>query len=67
VAALVFLGLFLVLGVLALLGWTADTRDPDYSLGRLLLPDPRPGPARRGPVRSLTGRTGPPRGSGTQR
>jgi hypothetical protein len=30
--------LLVALGVATVLGWTADTRDPDYSLGRIVAP-----------------------------
>jgi hypothetical protein len=37
-AALVILALFIVLDVVVLLGLTPDTRDPEYSLGRVVAP-----------------------------
>jgi hypothetical protein len=37
-AFLIVLGFFVLLGAAALLGRTADTRDPEYSLGRVLAP-----------------------------
>jgi hypothetical protein len=39
---LVLIGLFAVLGIAAALGWTPDTRDPEYSLGRVTRPHARP-------------------------
>jgi hypothetical protein len=41
--ALVFTALLLVLSVLALLGRCADSRDPDYGLGKVLAPRPASG------------------------
>jgi hypothetical protein len=37
-AALIFLVIIIAMGVAALLGWTADSRDPEYSLGKVLAP-----------------------------
>jgi hypothetical protein len=37
-AALIFLAFFLVLDVLALLGYCADSRDSRYSMGKMLAP-----------------------------
>jgi hypothetical protein len=37
-AALIFLAFFVVLGVAVVLGRTPDTRDPEFSLGRVLAP-----------------------------
>jgi hypothetical protein len=37
-AALLFLAFFIVLGVAVVLGRTPDTRDPEFSLGRVLAP-----------------------------
>jgi hypothetical protein len=37
-AALILLAFFVVLGVAVLLGHVPDTRDPDFSLGKLLAP-----------------------------
>ncbi|HKC26990.1 MAG TPA: hypothetical protein VKB75_03160 [Jatrophihabitans sp.] len=37
-AALFFLAFFIVLGVAVLLGRTPDTRDPEFSLGRVVVP-----------------------------
>lgn len=37
-AAFVILGFFVLLGAAALLGWCADTRDPEYSFGRVIAP-----------------------------
>lgn len=37
-AALMFLAFFIVLGVAAALGRTPDTRDPEFSLGRVTAP-----------------------------
>jgi hypothetical protein len=34
-AALVFLAFFVLLGAAVLLGYTVDSRDPDYSLGKV--------------------------------
>jgi hypothetical protein len=34
--ALLLLGLLIGLGIASYLGYTVDTRDPEYSLGRLL-------------------------------
>ena len=42
-ALLILLAFFVVLGVAAVSGHVADTRDPDYSLGRLLAPRTRTG------------------------
>ena len=39
-AALFFLGFFVVLSVLVLLGHGADSRDPEYSLGKVVAPRP---------------------------
>jgi hypothetical protein len=39
-AALVVLLIIIGLGIAAVLGWTADSRDPDYALGKVLLPRP---------------------------
>jgi hypothetical protein len=36
VAALVFLAAFIALGLAAWFGWLPDTRDPEYSLGRVV-------------------------------
>jgi hypothetical protein len=36
--ALVFLGVLILLGVAAVRGWLPDTRDPEFSLGRVLAP-----------------------------
>ena len=36
--ALFLIALIVALGVAALCGWTADSRDPEYSLGRLIAP-----------------------------
>jgi hypothetical protein len=39
-AVVLFLVAFLIAcGLASAMGWTADTRDPDYSLGRII--DPR--------------------------
>ena len=37
-ALLIVLGFLALLGVAVLAGRTADTRDPEYSLGRVLAP-----------------------------
>jgi hypothetical protein len=37
-AALLFLAFFIVLGVAVVLGRTPDTRDPEFSLGRVVVP-----------------------------
>jgi hypothetical protein len=37
-AVLILLALFLVLGVAAYFGWVPDTRDPEFSLGRVTAP-----------------------------
>ena len=37
-ALLVFVALLIVLGVAAWRGWLPDTRDPEYSLGKVLQP-----------------------------
>jgi hypothetical protein len=37
-AALIFLAFLVVLGVAVVLGRTPDTRDPEFSLGRVLAP-----------------------------
>jgi len=37
-AALLFLVAFIALGVAAWRGWLPDTRDPEFSLGRVLAP-----------------------------
>ena len=37
-AALLFLAFFAVLGALVLTGHSADSRDPDYALGKVLAP-----------------------------
>ena len=37
-AALLILAMFIALGVAAWRGWLPDTRDPEYSLGKLLEP-----------------------------
>lgn len=37
-AALIFLAFLIVMGVLVVLGRTPDTRDPEYSIGRVLAP-----------------------------
>jgi ABC-type uncharacterized transport system YnjBCD permease subunit len=42
-AAVVFLALLVVLSVLALLGYGADSRDPEYCLGKVLTPRPASG------------------------
>lgn len=41
VAVVVFLVLLIGLDVAVLLGWTPDTRDPDYQLGKVLAPRQR--------------------------
>jgi hypothetical protein len=41
--ALVFLAFFAVLSALVLSGHGADTRDPDYALGRVIAPRPASG------------------------
>jgi hypothetical protein len=40
-AALILLILIVGMGAAALLGLTADSRDPDYALGRVLRPHPK--------------------------
>jgi hypothetical protein len=37
-AVVVLLVVLIALDVAALLGWTPDTRDPEYQLGRVLAP-----------------------------
>jgi hypothetical protein len=41
VAVVVLLVVLIAFDVAALLGWTPDTRDPDYQLGRVLAPRQR--------------------------
>lgn len=41
-AALILLGLIALLGVLSVMGWTVDTRDPEYGLGRVISHARRP-------------------------
>lgn len=41
ILALVILVGLIVSGICAACGWTADSRDPEYSVGRLLLPTSR--------------------------
>jgi hypothetical protein len=41
-AALIFLIIIVGIGIASVLGWTADSRDPDYSLGKLLHPRSNP-------------------------
>jgi hypothetical protein len=45
--ALVLLGLLVLLGVAAVFGAVADTRDPDFALGRTIAHRPRLTPASR--------------------
>jgi hypothetical protein len=46
-ALILLLAFFVVLGVAGVLGWFVDSRDTDYSLGRLLAPRPTPAGKRR--------------------
>jgi hypothetical protein len=41
-AIIVFVVLLAALGAAVLLGWTADSRDPDYGLGPIIDPSVRP-------------------------
>jgi hypothetical protein len=38
VVVLFLLAFLIACGVASVLGWTVDTRDPEYSLGRLVAP-----------------------------
>ena len=42
-AALIFLAFFAVLSAVVLLGYGADSRDPEFSLGKVLAPRSTPG------------------------
>jgi hypothetical protein len=47
VVVLILLGLLIAAGIASICGWTVDTRDPEYSMGRLIPPDATNPPSNR--------------------